>query len=170
MHQGNIKNNQTKFHCYDSSHDVSFLRHKHQFLQYLHDRSIWSALQCLLSLGQLQNLGNSSSYLFILYRETMPPQTTREQVKILLLPQINFQWIKLSFCLQIYTFFSFFSKMSPPCIFNVWLTLDASSSLCKYTKCTGASYNVWPWNQLISWSLVCMGQYNTLLKKIQCIM
>ena len=55
--------------------------------------------------------------------------------------------------------------MSQWCALKFQLTPDASGDLCKYTQWTSASYNVWPHNQLISWSPMYMWQYSTLLKK-----
>ena len=74
--------------------------------------------------------------LFFLNRATMPPRKTREQVNILLLPQINF-----SFWLKVYLLFS---KTFVQCALSVWLTSNVTNALFKDTGCIGVYDNVPP--------------------------
>ena len=53
----------------------------------------------------------------------MPPRTTGDQVNILLLPQNNLQWIKLSLWFKFGPFFHFF-KTFAPCTLRVWLSVN----------------------------------------------
>ena len=54
--------------------------------------------------------------------------------KKLLLPQINFQWVKFSVLLKFNHVFSFFSKTLLQCASNIRLTPNAFNTLYKYTE------------------------------------
>ena len=54
---------------------------------------------------QFQILENSSNSPFLLYRAIMPSQVVREQVKLLSLTQIIFQWLNFFILAQIFSIF-----------------------------------------------------------------
>lgn len=139
----------TEFHCYNSSHVVANLTHKHQCLPYLCGWPACSALQCPLASGQLIVFDFKvyevvQIIYFYLQRNHASSDSKREGRKNSYFLKLIFNGLNIHFVSKFIHFFHFFQNVSAVRFKHLTLPRDIQFSLKIYKA---------QWHILQCWAL-----------------